>query len=324
MDAAGTHFTGPYRHLPVEAAASDGMASTLDQRVLDFSNCQRIPDFADKAKPLVSLAVEAVRTGRDGDCISGMNPLHWAFAAADSQAFQEICDSVPHDRIVSMFNAPNGVRSATEISYEVAGKVGPAINKDCPDQILVFLLNNAPEAMREEYYALFRSMKAMLIPGDLKGAAPNNTGNNRFNLAAGGGEEVMRWYCEMFRAAPDYQSVINHPTNAGARPLHHAARSHHPQKAKVFAILLAEGAWQSLSKVDNRGNTPLDHLRPDGQMMDQLMDDVEEYLLLSGLKEPESESRIKTIKSELTAAFEQCQQEMHLTRETTLGKTVTP
>ncbi|WP_257294789.1 hypothetical protein [Endozoicomonas sp. YOMI1] len=324
MDAPGAQLADPYRHVSGETIASDGIASTMDQRVLDFSKCRHIPDFADKAKPFVSEAVAALRIGRDVDYPFGMNPLHWTFAAMDSQAFQGIRDSVPHDQIVSMFNEPNGARSAGEIAYEVAGKVGPAINKDCPDQILVFLLNNAPEAMLEGYYQLFRSMKAILIPGDLKGQATNNTGNNRFNLAAGGREEVMRWYCDMFRTAPDYQSAINHPTDADVRPLHHAARSHHPERVKVFAILLAEGAWQSLAKLDNLGNTPLDHLKPDEQMIDQLMGYVGEYLRLSELEEPERQSWLETIEYELFAAFERFQQEVDLTREMALGQTMAP
>ncbi|MBO9482627.1 hypothetical protein [Salinisphaera sp. G21_0] len=324
MDAPGTQPVDPYRDVSAEAIASGGIASTMEQGVLDFSRCRHVSDFADKAKPLASVAVEALRIGRDVDYPFGMNPLHWACAAADSQAFQVICNSVSRERIISLFNEPNGARSVDEIAYEVAGKVGPAINSDCPDQILVFLLNNAPEALRAEYYQLFKSIKALLTPGDLKGQAANNTGNNRFNLAAGGREEVVRWYCDMFRADPDYQIAINHPTNAGVRPLHHAGRSEHPERVKVFALLLAEGAWPSLENLDDRGNSPLDHLQPDDRMIDQIMGYVEEYLGLSGLEEAERQSRLKTIEFELIAAFERFEQGVDLTREVALGKTMTP
>ncbi|MFK0572764.1 hypothetical protein [Endozoicomonas sp.] len=181
----------------------------LNQRVVDFIKSRQVSDFANAAKPFVS---EILAAGKSlgsgvGERVFGMNPIHWVCTAGDPQAFEGLVEVIPHDQMVLMINEPNVAKPKEELSYNVSGNSGPAINKDCPDQVLVFLLNHATDELQEGYKRVFEMMKEQLKSGELEGDAVNNTGNNRFNIAAGGSKDTMMWYCDMFRPVKDKNRI---------------------------------------------------------------------------------------------------------------------
>lgn len=112
MDTPRAQSPDSFRHLSGATAAGDEVASTLDQRELDFSKCRSVADYAREAESFATAAVKAVLAGEDVDNEFRMNPLHLVFLAADKEGFQKIRYPGGHNLVVSMLNEPNGDRKS--------------------------------------------------------------------------------------------------------------------------------------------------------------------------------------------------------------------